>query len=111
MEAICLGTASIAWVASDPYRYLCSRTGPNHAVHDLNQDGEADYYEAFSRAFETSTSGHDYLCGLQTDRDGNFYFASGNQGLVRISHDGKWPPSSVKDSAIRTDWAFTQMAL
>lgn len=56
---------------------------------DLNDDGEADYYECFSNAFETSPAGHDFICGLQRDRDGKFYTASGNQGLVRISADGE----------------------
>jgi putative heme-binding domain-containing protein len=58
-------------------------------LHDLNGDGEADFYECFSNAFETSPAGHDYICGLQRDRDGNFYMASGNEGLVQISKDGK----------------------
>ncbi|QDV68803.1 Auracyanin-A precursor [Rosistilla carotiformis] len=56
---------------------------------DLNGDGEADFYECFSNAFETSPAGHDYICGLQRDDAGNFYTASGNQGLVRISADGR----------------------
>ncbi|MBD3673819.1 MAG: heme-binding domain-containing protein, partial [Planctomycetaceae bacterium] len=58
-------------------------------LHDLNHDGEADFYECFSKAFVTSPAGHDYICGLQRDREGNFYLASGNQGLVRISPDGE----------------------
>jgi putative heme-binding domain-containing protein len=58
-------------------------------LHDLNQDGEADFYECFSNAYETSAAGHDFICGLQQDAQGNFYIASGNQGIVRISPDGK----------------------
>jgi len=58
-------------------------------LHDTNRDGEADYYECFSRAFETSPAGHDYICGLQCDSQGNFYTASGNQGLLCISADGQ----------------------
>jgi len=58
-------------------------------LRDLNADGEADFYECFSSAFETSPAGHDYICGLERDKHGNFYTASGNQGLVRISADGK----------------------
>ncbi|WP_197533582.1 DUF6797 domain-containing protein [Symmachiella dynata] len=58
-------------------------------LHDRNQDGEADYYECFSNAFETSPAGHDFICGLQCDDAGNFYTVSGNQGIVRISPDGK----------------------
>ncbi len=58
-------------------------------LHDLNGDGEADFYECFSNAFKTSAAGHDFVCGLQRDAAGNFYTASGNQGLVRISSDGR----------------------
>ena len=57
-------------------------------LHDQNQDGKADFYECFSNAYATSTGGHDFLCGLERDGDGNFYTASSNQGLVRISPDG-----------------------
>lgn len=57
-------------------------------LHDLNNDGEADFYECYSNAFVTSPSGHDYICGLERNRVGEFYTASGNQGLVRISRDG-----------------------
>lgn len=58
-------------------------------LHDLNGDGEADYYECYSDAFETSPAGHDFICGLVRDDRGNFYTASGNQGIVRISPDGQ----------------------
>lgn len=58
-------------------------------LHDLNRDGEMDFYESFCRAYETSSSGHDFICGLQRDANGYFYTASGNQGLLRISPDGK----------------------
>ncbi len=55
---------------------------------DLNDDGTADFYECFNNTFETSPAGHDFICGLERDRQGNFYTASGNQGLLRISADG-----------------------
>jgi len=58
-------------------------------LHDLNQDGEADFYECFSNAFDSSPAGHDFICGLQRDAAGRFYTASGDQGLIRISADGK----------------------
>ncbi len=58
-------------------------------LHDLNGDGEADFYECFSNVFDTSPAGHDYICGLERDAAGNFYTASGNQGLLRISPDGR----------------------
>ncbi|HVJ81952.1 MAG TPA: DUF6797 domain-containing protein, partial [Planctomycetia bacterium] len=57
-------------------------------LHDRNGDGEADFYECFSNAYETSPAGHDFICGLERDAAGAFYTASGNQGLLRISADG-----------------------
>jgi putative heme-binding domain-containing protein len=56
---------------------------------DANGDGETDFYECFSNAFLTSPAGHDYICGLERDAAGNFYTASGNQGLLRIAPDGR----------------------
>lgn len=58
-------------------------------LHDRNGDDEADFYECFSNAFVTSPAGHDYICGLVRDAEGYFYTASGNQGVVRISPDGR----------------------
>ena len=58
-------------------------------LHDLNNDGEADFYECFNNGYDTSPAGHDFICGLERDSAGNFYTASGNQGLVRVSADGK----------------------
>ncbi|SFI86093.1 DUF6797 domain-containing protein [Planctomicrobium piriforme] len=58
-------------------------------LHDRNADGEADFYECFSKAYVTSPAGHDFICGLERDPQGNFYIASGNQGVVKISPDGK----------------------
>ncbi len=58
-------------------------------LHDLNGDGEADFYECFSNAFTTSPGGHDYIAGLQRDAAGNWYSVSANQGLFRLSPDGK----------------------
>jgi putative heme-binding domain-containing protein len=56
---------------------------------DIDGDGVCDWYGCFSQAFETSLGGHDYLCGLERDSHGRFYFASSNQGLIRISADGR----------------------
>lgn len=56
---------------------------------DVNGDDEADFYECFCNAFQTSSGGHDFICGLQQDHQGNFYTASSNQGLVRMTSDGQ----------------------
>src|SRR4030095_11237703 len=58
-------------------------------LHDINGDDEADYYECFSNAYQTSPAGHDFITGLQRDADGRFLFASSNQGIVRVSRDGR----------------------
>jgi putative heme-binding domain-containing protein len=58
-------------------------------LHDLDGDGEADFYECFSNAFGTSTAGHDFLSGLERDAAGRFYTASSNLGLLQIAADGK----------------------
>ena len=41
-------------------------------LHDLNGDGEADFYECFTNAYATSTGGHDFICGLERDRPAGF---------------------------------------
>jgi hypothetical protein len=58
-------------------------------LHDLNGDGEADFYECVSNAYETSPAGHDFICGLERDGAGNFYTVSGKQGLLKISPEGR----------------------
>jgi putative heme-binding domain-containing protein len=58
-------------------------------LHDLNGDGEADFYECVTNAYSTSPAGHDFICGLQRDGSGRLYTGSGPQGLIRISADGK----------------------
>jgi putative heme-binding domain-containing protein len=58
-------------------------------LHDLNEDGETDFYECFSNKFVTSPAAHDFICGLARDPEGRFYTASGSQGLLRISADGQ----------------------
>jgi putative heme-binding domain-containing protein len=52
---------------------------------DLNGDGEIDFYECVTNAYRTSAAGHDFICGLERDPAGNFYTASGSQGILRIS--------------------------
>ncbi len=55
---------------------------------DLDGDGEMDDYRCFSRAYQTSPGGHDFICGLERDARGRFITASSNQGLLRIAADG-----------------------
>ncbi|MDH4477889.1 MAG: plastocyanin/azurin family copper-binding protein [Verrucomicrobiaceae bacterium] len=53
-------------------------------LHDLNGDDEADFYECVTNIMTTSPGGHDFIVGLETDAQGHFYFASGNQGVCRV---------------------------
>lgn len=41
--------------------------------HDLNGDGEADYYENFNNQITSSDGFHEFVFDLQTDSQGNFY--------------------------------------
>ena len=54
-------------------------------LHDLNGDDEADFYECITNAMKSSPGGHDFIVGLETDAQGRWYFASGNQGVCRIT--------------------------
>lgn len=58
-------------------------------LNDLNGDGEYDFYECVNNAFFTSTAGHDFVCGLQREKGGDFLTVSGKQGLLRVEPDGK----------------------
>lgn len=61
--------------------------------HDYNGDGEADYYENFNNSFTSTEGFHEFLFDLQTDKQGNFYFAKagpvrgGGRGWETISRD------------------------
>jgi hypothetical protein len=55
-------------------------------LHDLNRDGEADFYENFCNLIET-LPGHNYVTSLEKDVAGNFYYAD-TRGAHRVSADG-----------------------
>jgi hypothetical protein len=68
-------------------------------LHDLNEDGETDYYECFNNDHQVTEHFHEFAMGLQTDEAGNFYYAkSGCHGkaaivphhgtLLQVSADG-----------------------
>tara|TARA_Y100000739_G_scaffold90728_1_gene77631 strand:+ start:40 stop:2274 length:2235 start_codon:yes stop_codon:yes gene_type:complete len=63
-------------------------------LHDLNNDGEADYYENFNNDVYASGGGHSYNTNLETDSKGNFYFTKCAEGnphggtLLKVSADG-----------------------
>lgn len=55
-------------------------------LHDLNNDGEADYYECFHNDVSITPNFHEFSYDLETDRAGNFYFTKG--GPVRAGGGG-----------------------
>jgi len=73
-------------------------------LHDLNGDGEADFYENFNSDIHLTRHFHEFALDLQTDAAGNFYFAKGatpgrggpnfdlwsihNGAFARVSKDG-----------------------
>ncbi len=68
-------------------------------LHDLNGDCEIDYYECLNNDHQVTEHFHEFAMGLQTDEQGNFYYAkSGRHALkaivphhgtlLRVSKDG-----------------------
>ncbi|MGK0189905.1 MAG: azurin [Verrucomicrobiales bacterium] len=65
-------------------------------LHDLNGDGEADFYENFNNDCQVTRSHHRFATNLDTDLEGNFYYtkcteegASDHGGSVlRVAKDG-----------------------
>ena len=68
-------------------------------LRDLNGDGEADHYENFNNDAEVTEHFHEFAMDLQTDADGNFYYAKGGRhakdsvvpqhgSIIRVSKDG-----------------------
>jgi glucose/arabinose dehydrogenase len=55
-------------------------------LHDVNNDGEADYYECFNNDVTITQNFHEFAYELQTDPTGNFYFIKG--GPVRPGGSG-----------------------
>ena len=56
-------------------------------LHDLNDDGEADFYECFNNDVQVTPGFHEFAFDLQTDPEGNFYFTKGgpvNPGRPRL---------------------------
>jgi uncharacterized protein DUF6797 len=74
-------------------------------LHDLNGDGEADFYENFNNDIQATPGFHEFAFDLHTDSQGNFYIAKagpvkpGGRGfqtlsdhngtILKISKDGK----------------------
>lgn len=68
-------------------------------LHDLNQDGEIDFIECFNNDQQVTEHFHEFAMGLQSDAQGNFYYAKSARHalpaivqqhgtLLRVSADG-----------------------
>lgn len=68
-------------------------------LHDFNGDGETDYYECLNNDHQVTEHFHEFAMGLQTDAEGNFYYAKSARHalpaivphhgtLLRVSRDG-----------------------
>jgi hypothetical protein len=66
-------------------------------LHDLNGDAEADWYECFNNDVQVTPGFHEFAFDLQTDPQGNFYFAKG--GPVNPGGGG-WGPLSDHNGCI-----------
>jgi hypothetical protein len=82
----------------DDQIYVACRDQICH-LHDLNGDGEIDFYENFNNDHQVTEHFHEFAMDLQTDRDGNFYYAKGGRHalpavvpqhgtLLKVSRDG-----------------------
>lgn len=68
-------------------------------LHDLNGDGEIDYFQNFNNDHQVTDHFHEFAMGLQADDEGNFYYAKSARHalpalvphhgtLLRVSRDG-----------------------
>jgi hypothetical protein len=68
-------------------------------LHDVNKDGEADFYENFNNDTVVTANYHEFCMDLHTDSQGNFYYFKGapwepavtspHQGTaLKVSKDG-----------------------
>ena len=68
-------------------------------LHDLNDDGETDFYESFNNDHQVTDHFHEFAMGLQTDAAGNLYYAKSARHardslvphhgtLLRVDRDG-----------------------
>jgi putative heme-binding domain-containing protein len=54
-------------------------------LHDLNGDDEIDFYECLNSDHQVTEHFHEFAMGLQTDAEGNFYYAkSGRHALPAV---------------------------
>jgi hypothetical protein len=77
-------------------KILVLERGQLTRLHDLDGDGEADFYECVNDHWHISGGEHSYDTCLETDPDGNFYFFNTGDTdtptggcLMKVTKDGK----------------------
>ncbi len=91
-------------------------------LRELNGDGETDFYENFNDDHQVTEHFHEFAMDLQTDADGNFYYAKaarhGKTALVpqhgtllRVSRDGLRTEILATGFRARTASAWATTAL
>ncbi|WP_375586260.1 DUF6797 domain-containing protein [Cyclobacterium xiamenense] len=63
-------------------------------LHDFNGDGFADFYENFNNEIMASTNFHAFTMNLETDAQGNFYFAKSTPWPPYLRRSG--PPAKAE---------------
>ena len=69
-------------------------------LHDLNGDGQVDFYENFNNDAQATEHFHEFAMDLQADADGNFYYAKGGRhakdcvvpqhgSILKVDKDGQ----------------------
>jgi hypothetical protein len=76
-------------------------------LRDLNGDGETDFYECFNNDHQVTDHFHEFAMGLQTDDEGNFYYAkSARHALTAlVPHHGtllRVPPDGSRTDIVAT---------
>ena len=90
--------------------YVLGRDGITRLV-DLDGDGEADFHEAFNHDMAVTTGFHEFAFDLQTDPEGNFYFAkaapvkSGGRGFDTIAANSGTVMKVYKDGKTLVNYA------
>lgn len=69
--------------------YVCCRD-QIAILHDLNGDGETDFYECFNNDHQVTEHFHEFAMDLQTDAEGNFYYAKAARHALKavVPHHG-----------------------
>lgn len=76
-------------------------------LHDLNGDGETDFYENFNNDHQVTPHFHEFAMGLQTDEAGNFYYAKSARHALKavVPHHGtllRVPPDGSRTDILAT---------